>query len=108
SYRLTTLDHRFAVTRRRRVRTAAFALACAGIVLAFAAVTRSASERAPLLGTRERCARFSGVPEGFARAPHAGMVWIAGGAFTPGSQHGYPEERGGGTMEVAGFWIDRT
>jgi formylglycine-generating enzyme required for sulfatase activity len=36
------------------------------------------------------------------------MVWIAEGEFTPGSQQGYAEERGGEAAQVAGFWIDRT
>jgi len=36
------------------------------------------------------------------------MVWIAGGAFTMGSDHHYPEERPARRARVEGFWIDRT
>ncbi|HEX5656617.1 MAG TPA: formylglycine-generating enzyme family protein [Polyangiales bacterium] len=55
------------------------------------------------LGTRARCARFSGLPAG------DGTVRVAGGSFVPGSQHGYAEERGDGrAVEVASFEIDRT
>lgn len=61
-----------------------------------------------MLGSGERCLSYSGVPEGFAQRPSAGMVWIAGGTFIPGSQHGYPEERGGKSEQVPGFWLDRT
>ncbi|HUD29009.1 MAG TPA: formylglycine-generating enzyme family protein [Novosphingobium sp.] len=36
------------------------------------------------------------------------MEWIPGGRFTMGSDHHYAEERPERTVEVAGFWIDRT
>jgi formylglycine-generating enzyme len=55
------------------------------------------------LGTRARCARFSGLPAG------DGMVQVPAGSLVPGSQHGYSEERGDGrAIEVAAFQIDRT
>ena len=38
---------------------------------------------------------------------HPDMVWIAGGAFTMGSDHHYPEERPARRASVEGFWIDR-
>jgi formylglycine-generating enzyme required for sulfatase activity len=68
----------------------------------------SASAPRPTLGTRVLCERYSGVPAGFGRDPHAGMVWIGGGELTPGSDQGYAEERGGTAQSVSGFWIDRT
>nr|WP_254515021.1 formylglycine-generating enzyme family protein [Novosphingobium sp. G106] len=41
------------------------------------------------------------------RAPRD-MVWLEGGRFTMGSNRHYPEERPERTMQVNGFWIDRT
>lgn len=35
------------------------------------------------------------------------MVWIPAGAFTMGSDDGYPEERPAHRVHVDGFWIDR-
>jgi formylglycine-generating enzyme required for sulfatase activity len=36
------------------------------------------------------------------------MTYFPSGVFTPGSTHGYPEERPGGPARVGAFWIDRT
>jgi len=36
------------------------------------------------------------------------MTYFPGGVFTPGSTHGYREERPGGPARVGAFWIDRT
>jgi formylglycine-generating enzyme required for sulfatase activity len=36
------------------------------------------------------------------------MVWIGGASFRMGSNHHYPEERPERTVEVDGFWIDRS
>jgi len=36
------------------------------------------------------------------------MAWIAGGSFTMGSDHHYPEEAPAHRASVDGFWIDRT
>ena len=36
------------------------------------------------------------------------MVWLAGGVFTMGSDHHYPEERPARRVRVDGFWIDPT
>lgn len=47
------------------------------------------------------------VPAQEAQAPHAGMVWVPGGEYTPGDTV-YPEERPAGRVKVAGFWMDRT
>jgi len=41
-------------------------------------------------------------------AEQPGMEWIPGGRFTMGSNFHYPEERPARTVEVAGFWIERT
>ncbi|AOY00759.1 formylglycine-generating enzyme family protein [Jeongeupia sp. USM3] len=54
------------------------------------------------------CRRASGLPEGWGRDAHAGMVRIAGGSFTPGSTAGYADERPAGAVRVKPFWIDRT
>lgn len=67
---------------------------------------RSAPPLAPLGSTAE-CARYSGIPA-TRDAEHAGMVRIEGARFIPGTAHGYAEERPGGSVEVAPFWLDRT
>ena len=36
------------------------------------------------------------------------MLWIAGGSFTMGSDHHYPEEAPAHRVTVSGFWLDRT
>jgi formylglycine-generating enzyme len=72
---------------------------------------RSEPTRAPVLGSRRACAGYGGMPPGFRVEPHAGMVWIDGGSFEPGSQHGYADERPTQPtprVAVAGFWMDRT
>lgn len=80
-----------------------------GLALASAlAVPSRAAPAEVTLGTRERCARYDGLPVGFGEHPHAGMVRIAGGSFVPGSRQGYPEERPAGAVHVDTFWIDRT
>lgn len=61
------------------------------------------------LGTTQRCARYRGLPAGFAPGSKAGMVSIPAGDFVPGSMHGYPEERGAPrSVHVDAFSIDRT
>jgi sulfatase modifying factor 1 len=64
----------------------------------------------PALGTEAACGAYRGLPQGFGTDPHAGMVQIAGGSFTFGSDRGYPDERPAapGKVRVAGFWIDQT
>lgn len=47
------------------------------------------------------------VPASSADAPHPGMVWVPSGRFTFGDTV-YPEEMPLRTVEVPGFWIDRT
>ncbi len=70
--------------------------------------TPSSDEPDTLLGTLEQCRRYAGVPDGWAKQAHAGMVSIPGGEFEPGSINGYPEERPAGKVAVEPFWMDRT
>lgn len=62
------------------------------------------------LGSEARCGAYDGMPRGWGADRRAGMVRIAGGSFTFGSDLGYPDERpaGPGKVRVAGFWIDQT
>jgi len=76
-------------------------------ILALAAPWR-APRREAALGTRSACEAYQGRPEGWLESPTAGMVWIEGGRFVPGSTQGYPEEKPGTAHEIRGFWIDRT
>jgi formylglycine-generating enzyme len=39
---------------------------------------------------------------------HPGMVWVAGGAFTMGSNSTFPEEAPETSRIIAGFWMDQT
>jgi formylglycine-generating enzyme len=39
---------------------------------------------------------------------HPGMVWVAGGAFTMGSNSTFPEEAPETSRSIAGFWMDQT
>jgi formylglycine-generating enzyme required for sulfatase activity len=36
------------------------------------------------------------------------MKWVPGGAFTMGSEPGYPEEPPAYEVRVSGFWMDET
>lgn len=63
---------------------------------------------APVLGSVQGCQAYSGLPAGWGKDAHAGMVRIQGGRFVPGSNNGYPDERPLGAVEVEDFWIDRT
>jgi formylglycine-generating enzyme required for sulfatase activity len=62
------------------------------------------------LGSEAACRSYSGLPEGWRKEEHAGMVWVEGGSFLFGSDKGYPDERpaGDGRTKVTGFWIDQT
>ena len=60
------------------------------------------------LGTRAACAAYKGLPLGWGKARHAGMVRIASGDFQLGSTRGYPDERPLRETQVRAFWIDRT
>jgi formylglycine-generating enzyme len=96
--------------RGRGVRRASCALLLAGSALLVGSSADIVSSRAPeaQLGDLARCRAYAGLPDGFGTVATAGMVWIAGGQLALGSTHGYPEERGGTTVQVDGFWIDRT
>lgn len=54
------------------------------------------------------CAGDSGLPAGWGKEPYAGMLRLSGGEFEPGNEHGYPEERPNGRVNLQPFWIDRT
>jgi formylglycine-generating enzyme required for sulfatase activity len=58
-----------------------------------------------LAGTTTRCDAYGGVPSG--SDPLAGMVKLAGGRFTMGSDDHYAEEALSREVTVSGFWIDR-
>lgn len=62
----------------------------------------------PRLGDPETCARYGGIPPRWPEHDNAGMAFIPGGTFTPGTRHGYREERPVGPVSLAAFWIDRT
>jgi formylglycine-generating enzyme required for sulfatase activity len=49
-----------------------------------------------------------GPVDGPTVAEARGMVWLAGGAFTMGSDRHYPEERPRRRAHADGFWIDET
>lgn len=60
------------------------------------------------LGDRARCDAYSGLPPGWGKTAHAGMVKIAGGRFELGSTRGYADEKPPRDTQVESFWIDRT
>ncbi len=62
----------------------------------------------PGSGTRGGSAAYKGLPLGWAKARHAGMIRIASGDFELGSTRGYPEERPLRKTAIKSFWIDRT
>jgi formylglycine-generating enzyme required for sulfatase activity len=65
---------------------------------------------APALGNEQSCAAYSGLPAGWGKDAHAGMVRVAAGSFVFGSERGYADERPAqtGQVRVKSFWIDRT
>jgi len=60
------------------------------------------------LGTLANCQAYKGLPIGWGKAKHAGMIKIAGGEFQLGSERGYADERPLQAMKIDSFWIDRT
>jgi formylglycine-generating enzyme required for sulfatase activity len=60
------------------------------------------------LGTLATCQAYKGLPLGWGKAKHAGMVKIEGGEFQVGSERGYPDERPLPSTQIDSFWIDRT
>lgn len=87
-------------------------LAVVVLGVAFASVhsLKDAATQKPLvaLGTRATCAAYKGLPFGWGKMKHAGMIHIASGDFELGSLRGYAEERPLRKTEVKSFWIDRT
>lgn len=77
-----------------------------------APIHATSHDRAALLalGSEQACQKYGGLPAGWGKEPHAGMVWIEGGSFIFGSDNGYADERpaGNGKTKVAGFWMDQT
>ena len=53
------------------------------------------------------CQAYSGLPSPSGEDGPPGMVWIAGGSFTMGSNKFYREEGPARRASVSGFWIDR-
>ena len=84
------------------------------VVLRWHDLALALSARTPLdapLGTVAECRAYSGLPAALPAEEHAGMVFVEGGSFVPGSLAGYPEERPAQPaprVKVKGFWIDRT
>ncbi len=60
------------------------------------------------LGSRSSCDAYTGIPAGWPKVRHAGMVRIPGGEFIPGSDAGYADERPAGKVRVKSLWLDRT
>jgi sulfatase modifying factor 1 len=92
----------------KRIRDASAVLALAGAfgaagwgIAAFGGMAPSSNAGAPDL-----CTQYSGLPAPGSGSP-GGMVWIAGGSFTMGSDTHYAEERPAHPVAVDGFWIDR-
>ncbi|HEY0713509.1 MAG TPA: SUMF1/EgtB/PvdO family nonheme iron enzyme, partial [Polyangia bacterium] len=96
--------------RLHRTRLGASVLATAATGILVVAWARAAVQRPPRprLGDNVSCADYRGLPPGWPGDPQASMVLVAGGSFTPGSAHGYADERPGGRAAVAPFFIDRT
>ena len=61
-----------------------------------------------VLGTTEKCQTYAGLPDSSGPAGRFGMVAVPAGTFSPGSTHGYPDEKPAGAVKVGAFWMDRT
>lgn len=87
-------------------------LAAVVLGVAFAAVNSlkdvSAIKSQVALGTLANCQAYKGLPLGWGKARHAGMIRIAGGEFQLGSERGYADERPLQATHIDSFWIDRT
>lgn len=60
------------------------------------------------LGNFDRCAHYSGLPEGWLKQVRAGMVQVRSGTAELGSERGYADERPVLREQVGSFWIDAT
>ncbi len=83
-------------------------LCSAGLIAVLAGGYFAWAREAPALGSVAGCRAYSGLPANSAVDPLAGMVKIAGGRFTPGTEGGYSDERPFVPVTVGDFWIDRT
>jgi formylglycine-generating enzyme required for sulfatase activity len=63
---------------------------------------------AALLGDRQHCGGYTGLPPDWGVDPHAGMQRVDGARFQLGSLRGYAQERPLVDTRVDAFWIDRT
>ena len=88
-----------------RYASAGVALACAFAAAAWG-IAGFAGTASSNSGARDLCARYSGLPAPVSGTPD-GMVWVAGGAFSMGSDTHYTEEWPAHRVAVDGFWIDR-
>lgn len=94
---------------KRRAAVFGLALLAAGAGGALAVQRHAApAPGLPPLGTRADCAAYGGLPPGWGRDAHAGMLRIAGGVFSFGSERGFAEERPVQERRIGDFWIDRT
>lgn len=87
------------------------ALAVLGVasVAAAAAAQYLSSATPDRLPSHTACGEYGGVPDGFKRAPKAGMVRIPAGQLVLGSANGYGDEAPTGkSISVKTFWMDRT
>jgi formylglycine-generating enzyme required for sulfatase activity len=80
------------------------AAGAAGVSLGSAAADFSATPHTRAAAPR-LCEGYSGLPAD--SGPHAGMVPLAGGRFTMGSEKHYAEESPTREVSVQPFWIDR-
>lgn len=76
-----------------------------GALLGVAATGLQARAALPAASSPQLCEHYAGVPGD--SGPHAGMVRIAGGRFTIGSDRHYAEEAPAREVAVDAFWIDR-
>lgn len=62
------------------------------------------------LGSISACKNYSGLPNGWLKDKHSGMVQVDAGTVNLGSNLAYPDEINFGEKQrqVSGFWIDQT
>ena len=85
-------------------------LAVLGLAVAAAVAWKSKASQTPAssaVAQAQELAATCALPAAAAPTPHAGMVWVPAGQYTPGDTV-YPEERPAGRVKVKGFWMDRT
>jgi formylglycine-generating enzyme required for sulfatase activity len=88
----------------RHLRLAAAFLAAVGL----GAAVQAAEPPGLPLGSKDACARYTGLPPHWGEDRRAGMVHVGGGSFVLGTRHGYADERAEVEAKVGGFWIDQT